>query len=131
MVFLVSLCPAVAQALPVFAHRYGLSCEACHTTVPHLNPFGSAFLRAGFRLPSTFTASSVFPVALKVNLQYSSEPEPSGLPKAIVDEIELLAGEALTHHWSYRLEQYIVDGGVPGPHPRCVAAIHEPPVVRG
>lgn len=111
---LIFVWPGAAQALPVFAHRYGLSCEACHTTVPHLNPFGTAFLRAGFRLPSTFTPSSVFPVALKVNLQYSSEPDPSGLPKAIVDEIELLAGGPLTRHWSYRLEQYLVDGGVPG-----------------
>jgi hypothetical protein len=111
---LVLACPARAQALPVYAHRYGLSCEACHTTVPHLSPFGTAFLRAGFRLPSTFTPSAVFPVALKVNLQYSSHTDPSGLPKAIVDEIELLAGGTLTRHWSYRLEQYLVDGGVPG-----------------
>lgn len=103
-----------ARAIPVFAHRFGLSCEACHSTVPHLNAFGTAFLRAGFRLPQAFTPRSAFPVALKVNLQYSSEPDPSGLTKAIVDEVELLAAGSLTRHVSYRLEQYLVNGGTPG-----------------
>ena len=106
--------PAQALALPVFAHRYGLSCQACHTTVPHLNPFGTEFLRAGYRLPPNFIPGHPFPVALKVNLQYSSEPDPNGLPKAIVDEVELLAGGTVSKHVSYRLEQYLVDGGVPG-----------------
>ena len=40
-----------ARALPVFAHRYGFTCQQCHTTVPHLNAFGAYFLRHGFRLP--------------------------------------------------------------------------------
>src|SRR5271166_3674523 len=59
-------------------------------------------------------AADVFPIALKVNLQYSSEPDPNGLPKAIVDEVELLASGPVTPHVSYRLEQYMVDGGEPG-----------------
>jgi len=109
------LYPARAFALPVFAHRYGLTCQACHTTVPHLNPFGEAFLHDGFRPPPGLPLRpDVFPVALKVNLQYSSLPDPDGLPKAIVDEIELLAAGPVTHHVSYRLEQYVVDGGEPG-----------------
>jgi len=106
--------PVESLALPVFAHRYGLSCQACHTTVPHLNAFGMEFLRDGYRLPSNFVQQPVFPVALKVNLQYSSEPDPNGLPKFIVDEVELLAGGTVSKHVSYRLEQYLVDGGEPG-----------------
>jgi|SRR5271165_445168 len=107
--------PSQSSALPVFAHRYGLTCEACHTTVPHLNAFGAAFLRDGFRPPPGLPlAPDVFPIALKVNLQYSSEPDPNGLPKAIVDEVELLASGPVTPHVSYRLEQYMVDGGEPG-----------------
>jgi hypothetical protein len=35
---------APAQAIPRFAHRYGLTCQACHTEVPHLNAFGAKFL---------------------------------------------------------------------------------------
>jgi hypothetical protein len=106
--------PAQSLALPVFAHRFGFSCQMCHTTVPHLNQFGNEFLRAGYRLPPNIDVQHPFPVSLKVNLQYSSEPDPNGLPKAIVDEVELLAAGTVTRHVSYRLEQYLIDGGVPG-----------------
>ncbi len=99
---------APAQALPVFAHRYGLTCQACHTTVPHLNDFGKAFAANGFRLPSPPRGAN--PVAVKVNLAYSSDATP-GLPKAIVDEVELLTGGALGQHFNYFFEQYVIDGG--------------------
>ena len=106
------LLPARAQALPVFAHRYGLSCQACHTTVPHLNALGEAFAREGFRLPRP--SQGAVPVAVKVNLAYTSDSDPSGLPKAVVDEIEILTGGALGPRMNYFVEQYAVDGGLPG-----------------
>lgn len=100
-----------ADALPVFAHRYGLSCQACHTTVPHLNAFGQAFLKNGFRMPGAH--SGVVPIAVKVNLAYSSDAE-DGLPKAVVDEVELLTGGTIGSKFNYFLEQYAIDGGEPG-----------------
>ena len=100
------------MALPVFAHRYGLTCQACHTTVPGLNTFGEAFLRNGFRLPRP--ARGALPVAVKVNLAYTSDRDPNGLPKAIVDEVELLTGGAIGERVNYFVEQYAIDGGVPG-----------------
>ena len=103
-----------ARAIPVFAHRYGLSCQACHTTVPHLTPFGEAFLRAGFRLPPNAPVHGAIPVSVKANVQYSSAPEPRTLPKVIVDELEFLSFASLGQHFSYRVEQYAVDGGSPG-----------------
>ena len=112
-VFLIIRCDE-ARAIPVFAHRYGLSCQACHTAVPHLTPFGQAFLRAGFRLPPTMPVHEAFPVSVKVNVQYSSAPEPQRLPKVIVDELEFLSFASVTKHLSYRIEQYAVDGGSPG-----------------
>lgn len=102
-----------ADALPVFAHRFGLQCEVCHTAIPHLTPFGQAFLMDGYRLPQP-SRNDVLPIAVKVNLAYSSAADPSGLPKAIVDELEVLAGAPIGKRLSYRLEQYVVDGGVPG-----------------
>jgi len=108
----VLLLPTQAQALPVFAHRYGLTCQACHTTVPHLNGFGQAFLRNGFRLPQA--AGEALPVAVKVNLAYTSDPDEDGLPKAVVDEVELLTGGAIGSHVNYFVEQYVLDGGVAG-----------------
>jgi hypothetical protein len=106
------LAPRPAAAIPVFAHRYGLSCQTCHTTVPHLTEFGAAFLERGYRLPGT-PPRGAFPAAVKVNLQYGSDAEP-GLPKAVVDEVEVLVGGALGKRGSYFAEQYVVDGGMPG-----------------
>lgn len=97
--------------MPVFAHRFGFSCQQCHTTVPRLNPFGEFFRSNGFRLSG---GRPVFPVAVKVNLAWSSDADPSGLPKAVVDEVELLAGGSLGNRSSYFIETYAVDGGRPG-----------------
>ena len=101
-----------AEAIPVFAHRYGLTCQACHTTVPHLTELGEAFLAGGYRLPAR-TPGAAFPLAVKVNLAYGSEAEAS-LPKAVVDEVELLTGGSIGKRGAYFAEQYVVDGGRPG-----------------
>lgn len=108
-----TLSVAPASALPVFAHRYGFTCQQCHTTVPQLNGFGEAFLHRGFRLPG---ARGVSPVAVKVNTAYSSQSSGGGasLPKAIVDEIEVLSAGSLGKNSSYFAEQYVLDGGVAG-----------------
>ncbi len=105
--------PQPVRAIPVFAHRFGLSCQACHTAVPHLTPYGEAFLANGYRLPQ-MRERGVLPLAVKANLAYSSEPDPTGLPKAVVDEIEVLSGGAVTDRISYFAETYLVDGGRPG-----------------
>ena len=80
-------------------------------TVPRLNAFGEAFRANGFSLPN---ARGVFPVAVKAQLAYSSDPDSSGLPKAIVDEIELLSGGTAGKNTNFFIEQYVVDGGRPG-----------------
>lgn len=117
-ILLAALLPSRALALPVFAHRFGLSCQVCHTTVPHLNEFGEAFARNGFRLPD-LRKRAVVPMAVKVNVAYSSDADPTGLPKAIVDEVELLTAGAIGNHVNYFIEQYALDGGRPG-RPRDV-----------
>ena len=103
--------PRPAAAIPVFAHRYGLSCQACHTAVPHLTEFGEQFQALGYRLPGA-PQRGAFPAAVKVNLAYASDG--AGLPKAVVDEVEVLVGGAIGKRGSYFAEQYIVDGGAPG-----------------
>ncbi|HEY5599533.1 MAG TPA: hypothetical protein VIK48_02480, partial [Candidatus Manganitrophaceae bacterium] len=47
------LFPATSEAIPAFARKYDLSCTACHTKPPRLNPFGEAFHMAGFQIPMT------------------------------------------------------------------------------
>ncbi len=108
---LVAPCPV--RAIPVFAHRYGLSCQACHTVVPHLTAFGEAFFARGYRLPGSVPRHT-FPLAVKTNLEYGSDPGPSRLPKTVVDEVEVLLGGAVGSRGSYFVEQYLVDGGLPG-----------------
>ena len=38
-----------ADAIPVFARKYGLSCNSCHTMFPKLTKMGVAFRERGFR----------------------------------------------------------------------------------
>jgi hypothetical protein len=38
-----------ADAIPVFARKYGMSCNACHTMFPKLTKMGVAFRERGFR----------------------------------------------------------------------------------
>jgi hypothetical protein len=106
------LAPRPAEAIPVFAHRYALTCQACHTAVPHLTAFGEAFKENGYRVPGS-AQRPAFPLAVKVNLQYGSEAEP-GLPKGVVDEVELLMGGSVGKRGAYFAEQYVVEGGRPG-----------------
>lgn len=107
-----------APAVPLFAHRYGVSCMKCHSVIPELNAFGSQFMAHGDRILGV-TPGPAFPFSAKVNLVASnvnqgSGPDGRGLPKAIVDEIELFAAGTIGERADYFAEQYVVDGGEPG-----------------
>lgn len=110
--------PRVAQAIPLFAHQYGVTCEKCHSVIPHLNPFGAAFLAYGERFPGV-SSGPAFPLSVKTNLVDSSEyqgsgPKGAGLPKAIVDEVEAFTTATIGSRANFFIEQYVVDGGEPG-----------------
>ncbi len=47
-----SLIPRDAEAIPVFARKYKLSCNACHAAFPRLNEFGEQFVANNYRLPN-------------------------------------------------------------------------------
>lgn len=42
-----------ARAVPAFARKYDMTCNACHTRQPRLNTFGQRFLENGYQLPGT------------------------------------------------------------------------------
>jgi hypothetical protein len=107
-VLLVALTKRV-DALPVFSHEYGVPCQKCHTAIPSLNTFGKAFLDNGYHIMGS-NVPPVFPISAKANLLYSSDPAP-GMPKAVVDEIELLTAGTVGSRGNYFVEQYAVDGG--------------------
>lgn len=103
-----------AEAIPAFAHRYGVDCQACHTIVPRLNAFGERFRDAGYRWPGPIATRPGLPISIKANLASSSAPSDPPLPKSIVDEVEALLIEPVGRHLDVRVEQYFVDGGFPG-----------------
>jgi hypothetical protein len=110
--------PLPAPAVPLFAHQYGVTCEKCHSVIPHLNEFGAAFQAFGDRIPGV-QPGPAFPISTKANVLDSSAnqgdgPNGAGLPKAIVDEIELFTTGAIGSRGTYFVEQYAVDGGQRG-----------------
>jgi hypothetical protein len=119
LLFLVAVTrPAAAPAIPLFAHQYGVTCEKCHSVIPHLNEFGAAFLAYGERFPG-ISSGPAFPLSVKVNAVDSSEyqgdgPDGQGLPKAIVDEVEAFTSATIGSRANFFVEQYVVDGGEPG-----------------
>lgn len=107
-----------ARAIPLFAHQYGVTCQKCHTVIPQLNAFGAAFMANGHRIVGVQPGPAV-PVSARVNLVGSSAfqgsgPGGTGLPKAIVDEIELFTAGLIGQRADFFVEQYVVDGGEPG-----------------
>lgn len=109
---------APVQAIPLFAAQYGVTCEKCHSVIPHLNEFGAAFLSFGYRIPGV-KPGPAFPISAKANIVSSSAnqgagPSGTGLPKNIVDEVELFTSGAIGTRSSYMVEQYAVDGGTLG-----------------
>lgn len=107
-----------AQAIPLFSHEYGVSCQKCHSVVPHLNNFGLHFLANGYRMRGV-SPGPAFPIATKINLVASSEnqgsgPDGSGLPKAVVDEVEFFVAGLVGSRANYFVEQYVIDGGQHG-----------------
>jgi len=65
---------SAAQAIPLFAQRYQLRCDACHSVLPELNAFGNAFRDAGYRLP--LPKHGTTGIALRYQLEYEKDPAP-------------------------------------------------------
>lgn len=51
LLLLILLLPE-ANAMPVFARDYKISCATCHSAFPKLNEFGETFAASNFRLPN-------------------------------------------------------------------------------
>jgi len=99
---LAMLCmPRPAQAIPIFAQRYHLSCEACHSVLPELNAFGNAFRNRGYRLDGAPKHGTTI-LALREQVGYSQDPgtgdtrrfDPAG---ALLGAVEVGRVEAFVH----------------------------------
>lgn len=66
------LTTARASAIPIFAQRYQLACEACHTALPELNSFGRYFREHGYRLPTDKHGTTI--LAMRYQLEWEKDP---------------------------------------------------------
>jgi hypothetical protein len=98
-----------AEAIPAFSMQTGLQCDSCHAAMRKTNELGDSFLHNGLRLPGGKPI-----VALRGQLAYTSEPDPSLLPKATVDEVEAFLSAPVNREFSVAAQLYLIDGGRPG-----------------
>lgn len=66
------LCGSRAQAIPIFAQRYHLTCETCHSVLPELNAFGVAFREHGYQLPLPVHGTTY--LALRYQAEWEQNP---------------------------------------------------------
>ena len=72
VITIIALFTARAQAIPIFAQRYQLNCEACHTVLPELNAFGRYFREHGYRLPTDKHGTTI--LAMRYQLEWEKDP---------------------------------------------------------
>lgn len=63
---------APAEAIPIFAQRYHLQCEACHSVLPELNAFGREFRAHGYQLAAPKHGTTI--AAIRYQLEYEVSP---------------------------------------------------------
>ena len=89
-----------ANAMPIFAQRYLLRCDVCHTVIPELNSFGDAFRARGYRLPLPIHGTTL--VALRYQMEYEKDPTPGAerfTPGGIVlSDVQLGKIDAFLHY---------------------------------
>jgi len=105
--------PAAADAIPAFSLQTGLQCDACHTAPREVNDFGKTYAKNGYRL-GNLGAGGAPVIALRGQFANTSAVDPTGLPKTIVDEVEIFLADRITPQLSASAEFYILDGGEPG-----------------
>ncbi|MDE2573090.1 MAG: hypothetical protein KGM44_11320, partial [bacterium] len=103
--------PARAPAVPIFAERYHLSCETCHSVLPELSSFGRAFRDRGYRLPLPEHGS--IPIALRYQESYQSNVSPPDTRRTTGGGILLGAAE-IGHVEAFVHENLGAGGGPAG-----------------
>ena len=131
------LTAADAQAIPAFARKYKLGCNACHTIYPQLNRFGRDFRDSGFRMPDEIqdflkkippaTPAQGTPaedfwsfipdqIPLSIQAKFHDAINPKGDVKSDfqLEELQLQSGGTFTPRVSYYLHHHLVEEGEPG-----------------
>ena len=121
-----ALRPAPAQAIPLFADRTGASCELCHTVFPGMSNYGMMVMMSNLGMLPYNKATPTDFTALVFDQQYVSNPDGSPPPpKFHTDNLGFLAGGFAGPHFTYYLEQHVVDGGFIGGTDQAWVAYNE------
>ncbi len=69
------------SAIPLFAQRYHLRCDVCHSVLPELNAFGNAFRDRGYRIAG-LPIHGTTGLAVRYQLGYDRDPA-NGAPRFV------------------------------------------------
>ncbi|MEE9167600.1 MAG: hypothetical protein V3U24_09120 [Candidatus Neomarinimicrobiota bacterium] len=117
-VVIVAAISNTVSAIPQFAKKYSVACNACHVGVPKLNPFGEKFRMNSFQLPGTIETTPVWQQEL---LPLSGMPHPMYMLRNVKNNMEMTtpngipAGEELSIN-TFRAAFEFFSGGTVGPH---------------
>jgi hypothetical protein len=100
-----------AQAIPVFARKYGFQCTMCHAAFPRLNDFGLRYRENGYQLPGRenderTVFESPAPIAFRTMAGYTDGRLSSGGEKVRqfqVSGFDVLSGGLLNRDIGYIL----------------------------
>ena len=107
--------PETAQAIPMFAKRTGASCELCHTVFPGMTNYGMMVMMSNFSMLPYHGGGSPGFTSFVLEEQYLSNPDGNPPPpKLHTENVGILNGGFLGPHFTYYLEQHVVDGGFIG-----------------
>jgi mono/diheme cytochrome c family protein len=107
--------PQSAQAIPMFAKRTGASCELCHTVFPGMSNYGMMVMMSDFNMLPYHSATDVGFTSFVLEEEFLSNPDGSPPPpKLHTENLGILNGGFIGPHFTYYLEQHIVDGGFIG-----------------
>jgi len=125
-----------AEAIPVFARKYKLTCVACHAAFPKLNAFGQQFMDNNYRLPNwkqttvptgdeLLALPDSVPLAVRTQSYvqsrdaYAIDPQTGATTSAATDIqapylIKLLSSAPLSDHISYYFYGILAEKGTNG-----------------
>ena len=124
-----------ASAIPAFARKTKLGCNACHTIFPQLNRFGRDFRDNGFRTPDeieqllkktapppspspaedfwSFIPDQI-PFSIQAKLHDAINPKGGVKSDFQLEELQFQSGGTFTPRVSYYLHHHLVEEGGPG-----------------
>lgn len=116
---LIGWAPRIAQAVPAFARREGVSCQMCHFRVPELNEDGHAYLRRGLREePGGMAEMPAMPAGTTMPMPTTPPTQPAAAtPRPLGEPLPLRWADYLTvmgHHMvmAERGKRVMIDAGV-------------------